>query len=67
MNTLSNDIVSCIFEYLETKDLILASRITKKWRKIFKITLWKYKIDLSLYYKKITDNALIHLKGVQTY
>ena len=47
MDTMSNDIISCIFQYLQTKDLILASRITKKWRKIFKTNLWKYKIDLS--------------------
>ena len=61
-------ILSVVFlNILETKDLILASRITKKWRKIFKVNLWKYKIDLSPYCNKITDNALVHLKGVQTY
>ena len=62
MNILANDVVSCIFEYLVTRDLILASRTTKKWRKIFNNTLWKYKIDLR---SNATDNALVHLKGVK--
>src|SRR5581483_7121900 len=66
MANLSIDIIGSILSYLETKDLILASRINKKWNKSFKNNLWKYKIDLSKYYKKITDHKLIHLKGIHT-
>src|SRR5581483_8031813 len=66
MANLSIDIVGSILSYLKTKDLILASRINKKWKKSFKNNLWKYKIALFKYCNKITDTELIYLKGVHT-
>ncbi len=59
MNIIPSDIISCIFEYLDTKDLIWASRVSKKWRKVFCRNLWRYKIDLSPYFGKITNLAWV--------
>jgi hypothetical protein len=64
MNTLSIDIISVIFEYLDTKELIWASRTCKNWRRAFIKYLPKYKLNLSSYGDKITDADLFHLKGV---
>ena len=63
---LSIDILSVIFEYLDTKELIWASRVCKQWRRVFIKYLPKYKLDLYQYIDKITDASLVHLKGIQT-
>src|SRR5579883_1920716 len=66
MANLSIDIIGSILSYLETRDLILASRINKKWNRSFKNNLWKYEIILSKYHSKIVDTGLIYFKGVRT-
>ncbi|AYV76828.1 MAG: F-box domain protein [Barrevirus sp.] len=65
MDTLSGDIIGTLFEYLSTKELILSSRVNKKFRKAFKDNIWKYKIVLWRWSDKIRDNHLIYLKGVK--
>ena len=55
MGSIQSDILGIIFEYLDTKNLILASRTCKKWRYTFKKYIGKYKLDLSLWSNKITN------------
>ncbi|HMP28587.1 MAG TPA: F-box protein, partial [Saprospiraceae bacterium] len=66
MENLPVDIISIIFEYLDTKDLILSSRTCWKFRNTFRKYIGKYKLDLRNYCKKITNEGLKYLKGVHT-
>ncbi|HMP30619.1 MAG TPA: F-box protein, partial [Saprospiraceae bacterium] len=64
MDNLSSEAISIIFEYLDTKDLILSSRTCWKFRNTFRKYIGKYKLDLTG--KKITDEGLKYLAGVHT-
>ncbi len=63
---LSVDTLSIVFEFLDTKQLILASRTCKRWRHTFLKYIGKYKIDLLLRNGKITNEHLAYFKGVQS-
>ncbi len=59
-----SDVLSHIFEYLDTKQLIYASRVCKKWRKVYNDNISKYKFELCVNWRKyINDNDLKYLQG----
>ena len=66
MESIPIDIINLFFVYLNTKDLIWASRTCKQWRYIFKKYIGKYKLDLRQWRNKITDQSLKNLKGAHT-
>ncbi|HMP30087.1 MAG TPA: F-box protein, partial [Saprospiraceae bacterium] len=59
MDNLPTDIISIIFGYLKTKDLILSSCTCWKFRNTFRKYIGKYKLNLKG--KKITDDGLKYL------
>ncbi|AYV76812.1 MAG: F-box domain protein [Barrevirus sp.] len=66
MDTLLPEILSLIFEYLNTKQLIWAKRTCKKWRKVYQDNLWKYTINLEPFCNKITTSDLKDFQNVKT-
>ncbi|HMP28440.1 MAG TPA: F-box protein, partial [Saprospiraceae bacterium] len=64
MEYLAPDVISIIFGYLNTKDLIRSTRTCWKFRNTFRKYIGKYKLDLSC--TKITDEGLKYLADVHT-
>lgn len=70
-NILIPDILNSIFEYLDTKGLICASRVCRYWRKVYNDNISKYSFELSLYLKHklngelncANNNTLKYLNG----
>ncbi|AYV76811.1 MAG: F-box domain protein [Barrevirus sp.] len=66
MDALLPDILSIIYEFIDTKQLIWASRTCRKWHKVYHDNLWKYKIDVTQWSNKIKDKHLESFKNVRT-
>ncbi|AYV76816.1 MAG: F-box domain protein [Barrevirus sp.] len=66
MDTLLPEILSLIFEFLNTKQLIWAKRTCKKWRKVYQDNLWRYTIDLESWGYQILGKHLKEFRNVKT-